>query len=487
MEFFASWLKENQGLLKTVLKFAQGRGVKLYLVGGVLRDIFLGREKENPDFDFCLKKGAINFSRLLARELSAGFVALDEIHGCGRVVKKLKGKIYTLDFSDFRGKDLADDLLHRDFSINAMAVELDKLFSGRHLSEILIDPYSGRKDLNSGLIRMINRHSFDEDPLRILRSFSLACLFNLKISAQTLKAVKAKKNKLSKVSCERIRDEIFKILSCRRSYEFLIQLDRHRILDLIIPEIENMRKMKKRSKFNLDVWGHSLESAKKIELITDSLRRDAQIEQYLKEEISSGRRRLELIKLATLLHDLGKPKTFRVKKGKVTFYGHDRLGGRMVGDIAARLRLSNEETQILKKTVALHLRPGFLVTNPLLTPRARFRFFRDAGGEAVSVLLVSLADERATKGYLILDKIRKRYERVIPKLMREYFLRQQEESPRRLIDGNDLLRHFKLKPSPLIGKILTELEELQAIGRIRTKAAGFEAAAKIIKNTSKRV
>lgn len=483
MEFFSQWFNTNRDLLKSILEIAKDRKVKLYLVGGVLRDILLEKEKENPDLDFCLKNGAINFARILARKLKCGFVALDEIHGCGRVVKKMKGKIYTLDFSDFRGKILEDDLLHRDFSINSMAVELEKLFNYRQLNSLLIDPYGGRKDLKAGVVRIVNKHSFDEDPLRILRAFSLAATFDMRIEKGTLRLIDLKKNKLKNVSYERIRDEVFKILSSRKGYAFLIQLDRYGILDLVIPEIKMLRRFKQR-RYHLDVWGHSLETVKKLELLINSLTRNAEIRDYLSEEISLGRRRAELLKLAALLHDIGKPLTFRIQKGKVRFHGHERLGAHMVSDIAIRLKLSNEEARILKKTILLHLRPGYMVSNAVLTPRARFRFFRDAAGEAVSVLLISWADERATRGYLLLNKIRKRYERLIPRLIKDYFAKEKRSKPVRLVNGNDLMKRFKLAPSPLIGKILRELEELQAIGKIKTKTDGLKAAAGIISRQS---
>jgi poly(A) polymerase len=485
MKFLSLWFKTNQDLLRSILKIAKDKKVKLYLVGGVLRDIILKRQKDNLDLDFCLKKGAINFAREVARKLGAGFVVLDESHGCGRVVKKMKDKIYTLDFSDFRGKTLEDDLLHRDFSINSMAVELEDFCKSRDLDKVLIDPHGGRNDLRSRIILSINKTGFDEDPLRILRAFSLAALFDLGIAKETLRQVDSKKDKLKRVSAERIRDEIFKILSGQKSFELLTQLDKHGILDLIIPEIKDIRNLDRRSKYKLRVWKHSLETVKSLQRIIKSLSRRAEIKNYLLQDISSGRRRSELIKLAALLHDLGKPKTFRIQKNKIKFYGHERVGADMVSNIGFRLKLSNEELRVLRKIVMLHLRPGYLVSNPVLTPRAKFRFFRDANVEAVSVLLIALADERATRGYLSLEKFRQRYERLIPRLIRGYFLAEQEVKPSRLINGNDLMEHFKLPPSPLIGKILSELQELQAIGKIKTKAEGFKKVSRMIKNTSK--
>ncbi|MCX5708489.1 MAG: hypothetical protein NTY14_05915 [Candidatus Omnitrophica bacterium] len=138
---------------------------------------------------------------------------------------------------------------------------------------------------------------------------------------------------------------------------------------------------------------------------------------------------------------------------------------------------------MLKRIVFMHLRPGYLVTNPVLTAKAKFRFFRDAGEEAGAVLILALADERSTKGYLLLDKSRKIYEKLIPRLLKEYFNKQKNIPQARLVDGNDIMKRFKLPPSPLIGKVLRELEELRAIKKIKTKEQAYNAAKVIIKNT----
>lgn len=179
-------------LLKKILRLAKKKKKKLYIVGGYLRDIFLNREKENPDIDFCLKRGAINFGRELTKNIKCGFVILDKDHGACRLVKKIKDKVYTLDFTDFRGKTLGEDLLHRDFTINALCIELEKIWEKKNLNNFLVDPYNGRKDLKSKIIRMINPQGFDEDPLRILRAFSLSSIFGFKIDKPTLKVNKVK-------------------------------------------------------------------------------------------------------------------------------------------------------------------------------------------------------------------------------------------------------------------------------------------------------
>ncbi len=191
---------KDQKLLKTIYRFAKAKRVKLYLVGGVLRDLILGRERENPDFDFCLKKGAISFGSRLSRKIKAGFVVLDKEHGACRLVKRIENKIYTLDFTDFRGPTLEKDLLHRDFTANALALDLEKVFTADTLDNLLIDPYQGREDLKNKKIRVASKKSFTEDPLRILRAFSFSFMLGFKIDKETLKLAKLEKDKLLEVS-----------------------------------------------------------------------------------------------------------------------------------------------------------------------------------------------------------------------------------------------------------------------------------------------
>jgi len=472
-------LKERN-LLRLVLSTAKKRRIKLYLVGGYLRDILLKREKANPDIDFSLKKNAIAFAKALQRKIKAGFVVLDKEHGCARLVKRIKDKVYTLDFTDFRGKTITEDLFHRDFTINALAIELEKLFLSEDREDAIIDPYKGRADLKSKIIRMVNKKAFDEDPLRILRAFSLAIIFDFKIDKETLKTIKLKAKGLSRVSYERIRDELFKILERPNAFSYLQDLDRLKILKIIIPEIEVMRGLKQGPYHHLDVWKHSLETVKQLELLITQLEDNSEVGDYLNEIISPGRSRRALIKLGALLHDTGKPAALRREDGKIKFHGHERISSDITENIAERLKLSNDERDSLDKMVLWHLRPGYLADNEEITPRAIFRYFRDTEKESVSILLISLADQRATKGPLTSQESRRHHEKVVLNLIREYFRREKEKKLPRLISGDDLLEKFKLQPSPLIGKILREIEELQALGKIKSKKEALERAQKFI-------
>ncbi|MDD5729741.1 MAG: HD domain-containing protein [Candidatus Omnitrophica bacterium] len=489
MKYLSNWLLENKYLLKEVERLARKKRVKLYIVGGIIRDILLGRRKDNPDIDFCLEKGAINFARQASKELKSGFVVLDRAHGCARVVKKSKGRIYTLDFTDFRGKTLKDDLSHRDFGINSLAVGLEKICAlpeinhFKEFEELLYDPCGGLKDLKEKKIRLVNKKGFDEDPLRIMRAFSLASLLDFKIDKQALGLINLKKRKITSVSAERVRDEIFKMLCGRSSWDSVMKLDKLGLLDLLVPEFKPMRELNQGPYHHLDVWNHSLETFRHLELILNNPPISEKITPYLEEEVSYGRKRYELLKLAALLHDIGKPRTLRMEKGKVTFHGHERTGAFMAQDIGIRFKLSNDEIKLLKSIIFAHLRPGYLADNAVLTPRAKFRFYRDTGPEAVSVLLVSLADQRATAGRLATKDSRLRHEKLVRRLLREYFTEQKAEKKERLLNGNDLIKQFKLKPSRVIGRLLSEIEEAQAIGRIKSKEEALRLAAKLIKKS----
>jgi len=472
---------KDQNILKEIHNFAKYRRVKLYLVGGALRDLILKREKANPDLDFAVKKSAISFGRNLARKMRAGFVVLDKERGACRVVKKIGGKTYTFDFSDFRGKTLEEDLKHRDFTINSMALELGSAFNGKGIDGLLVDPYGARQDLKRKIIKVVNNGSFSEDPLRILRAFSFSSILGFEIDKETLRLARSEKAKLAGVSFERIRDELFKIFDTDKAFDCFTTLDKLKILEILFPEIKKMRGIGQGPYHHLDVWQHTLESIRQLDFLLKEIK-DKEIQEYLDCIISASRTRRQLLRLGSFLHDVGKPATMRREKGRTTFHGHEREGLNLSAAIAKRLKLSNEEMYSLHKMVLWHLRPGYLADSEHPTARAKFRFFRDAGREALAVLLLSLADQRATKGPLTTMKARKQHEKVVACLIREHLAKNKEEKKERLINGNDIMKKFKLAPSKLIGKLLSSLEELQAIGKINSKEEAFKAASKLLKN-----
>lgn len=472
--------KIDQDTLRPIYNFSKSKKIKLYLVGGALRDLILKRKKDNPDFDFCLKTGALSFGQKLAKELRAAYVVLDEEHAACRLVKRIGGKLFTFDFTDFRAPVLEKDLLHRDFTINSMALELGNVFLGKDLNELIIDPYSGRDDLKRKIIKVTGINSFCEDPLRILRAFSFSCMLGFALDKETLCLAKKEKDKIDAVSSERIREELFKIFDSPLAYASFVTLDKLKILDIIFPEIKPMRNIGQGPYHHLDVWQHTLETLNQFELILKAIKQTPDINNYMQIEISGLRKRASLLKLACILHDVGKPGALRREKGKIIFHGHERVGLGLTRVISRRLKLSNEECRSLERIVLWHLRPGYLADNQAPTQRAIFRYFRDTGSDALAVLLLSLADQRATKGPLTTALSRVNHEKTVKSLIRKLLKKNNEKKLVRLLNGNDLMKKFKLAASPLVGKVLSALEEAQAIGKIKNKKEAFVLAAKII-------
>ena len=486
MDSLTKKLLDNHFLTITK-KVAKKNKAQVYLVGGFLRDLVLKREKEDLDLDFTIKKDAIRIAKSMAKELKADFVILDKERGCARVVLNECDKITTLDFADFRDKDLEKDLLHRDFTINTLAVDINKINKKNTFGDIVIDLYGGRKDLSKGVVRMVSRYSLEDDPLRMVRAYSLGAQLNFKIEPKTVKKIKTEKDKIPTVAYERIRDEFFKILEVDNSVTWLKSMDRAGVLEKVIPHINVMRNIKQGAYHHLDVWKHTLETVLQLEKLfkEKEIQDNEEIRNYLEQDVVLKRSKKAILKLGALLHDIGKPKAKRQKEGKTLFYGHERIGKEITKNIVSLLKLSTKERDALEKIIFWHLRPGYLADDTTPTQRAIFRYFRDTGDEGVSILILGIADQRATRGPLTKGSNRTHHERVVMDLIKHYFDKKKEKPFVRLINGNDLIKKLKLKPAPIFAKILREVEESQADGSIKTEKQALALAKKIAKKSRK--
>jgi poly(A) polymerase len=484
MDPFISKLQNNP-FLRAVRKIAQKNKIQVYLVGGFLRDLILKRDAANFDLDFTLKKNAIKFAKSVARKLKADFVVLDKERGCARVVYNKANKSFTLDFADFRDETLEKDLSRRDFTINTLAIDINKLNDKVKFNQIVINRHNGLKDLKDGIICMVSQFSLEEDPLRIVRVFSLAAILNFTIESQTIKKLKQLKDKIPTVAYERIRDELFKILESEDTIFYLKLMDKYGVLEKIIPHINVMRNVKQGAYHHLDVWNHSLETVLQLEKLfkEKEIEDNLEMKNYLNQDIVFNRSRKAIMKLGALLHDIGKPKAKMQKDGKTLFYGHERIGRDITNNIVELLKLSTKERDMLEKMIFWHLRPGYLADIKMPSARAIFRYFRDTQDEGISILLISLADQRATRGPLTDPASRKRHEKTIRELIDYYFAKQKEKPMARLIDGNDLIKKLKLKPAPIFSKILGSVEEAQAEGKVKTKNQALELAKKIARKS----
>lgn len=345
------------------------------------------------------------------------------------------------------GTSLEEDLSRRDFTINAIA------FDGRRL----IDPYGGQNDLHAQIIRAVGkpRSRFQEDALRLLRAVRIAAELGFMIEPETFAAIKENASLIQKISAERVRDELLRLLAAPHAADGVLLLKNTALLTEIIPELELAFAVQQKSpqRHHLyDVGTHLVMS--------------------LKHCPSSD----PIVRLATLTHDLGKPATFKQDTGGViTFYNHEVAGARMVKNIARRLRLSNKQSARLIPLVRWH---QFSV-DERQTDSALRRFIRRVGKENLEdVLALRIGDRlgggaRETSWRLELFKKR---------------LAEVQKQPFTVADlavnGYDVMQEFKCKPGPLVGKILNQLFAEVEEGKLANKQEALLARMRKLKSTN---
>ena len=472
-------------IVEQVCAFLQERSIEAYLVGGCVRD-WLGRSSH--DFDFAVAGDALKLARRVADRMGAAFVLLDEERGTGRVVTKGEdGQRLFIDFARLQGDDIIADLSRRDFTVNAIAVAV-----GADIGSRIIDPYSGQRDLQLGVVRAVSETAFDDDPLRTLRAVRLAAEMQASIEQETVRLLCEAVPLIANVSAERVRDELSKILALPGALQNLRYLDEVGLLVVIIPELETLKGVEQSAPHYLDVFEHSLETVRRLEQVVDVVEgyngeevADGalsliplllspffrQLSAHLLQTISGDRSRLTVLKLVALLHDLGKPATKSFDdEGNIHFYGHEEEGAEVVGAILRRLRFGGNEVALAKTIVANHMRPPLLAGEEVVTRRAVYRFFRDTGDAGVDTLLFYLADHLATWGpNLRMARWRRRVE-LVASMLADYYERHQKViSPPKLISGYDLMEEFGLQEGPRIGELLEAVREAQVEGEVRTK------------------
>ena len=464
--------------LAEVSFLAKKNNVGVWLVGGALRDIVIKKDKEITDFDFCIERSTFFFASEFRKLTKSKMIVLDERQKSYRIIAKKEEKAYTYDFTRIRGKDLKSDLLSRDFTVNTLALSLNDMPRVK-----IIDLLGARRDLIKKRIKMVSRQVLEDDPLRILRAFSLSCLYGFKIEKKTERALGEYRKLLGRVSKERINEELFKILAAKKSYPAIKKMSDLFIIDEIIPCITPCRRVRQGGYHHLDVWGHSLEALFRLETLVDRrLSKDKNINNYLSKNVSGKHRLIDVIKLAVILHDIGKPPAKRIVNGKVIFHTHEKIGADLIEQVYKELKLSIKEKEIVKKLIFWHLRPGYLADQENRpSERAVYRFFRDTDDYGPAVVILSLADWRATRGPLTNSKKRRRHEKVMLNLIKKYFDDKKKKPIPKLINGFDIMRRFKIKPSPLVGEILRKIREEQELGNVRNKREAYRLAQMIIK------
>ncbi len=478
---------------------------EIYLVGGAVRDLFINRI--SSDLDFALPSGGIAVARSVANALHADFLPLDDERDTGRViVKEENGLRIFLDFATYRGVNLEADLRARDFTINSLAYDLH--------AQAIIDPLDGAKDIRTKTIRACAPTSISDDPIRILRAIRQAAGFGFQIEKHTRELLKQSADQLGRVSPERLRDELFKILQGPKPDASMRALEMLGVLPHLLPELVPMKGAQQSEPHIYDVWTHTLSVLAHLEGIISALRigYDAektndmftglltlrlgryreQIAKHFTQSLNTDRSLRSLLFLAALYHDVSKPETKTVEEnGRIRFFDHDVKGADVVVRRAEAFNLSNDEVERLYKIIKNHMRIHFF-TNRLevdkQTPsrKAIYRFFRDSGEAGVDLVLLGLADFRGMRGPNLEQDAWVAYLDIARILLENYWERPEEIiAPPRLLDGHELMKELDLKPGPLVGQLLEAIRENQATGKIesREQAVAF-AREEIVKGPS---
>jgi tRNA nucleotidyltransferase/poly(A) polymerase len=474
-------------MIRSLVEIANREDHQLYLVGGFIRDIFFGKACKDVDF---VTARAADLAGSLVKGTFNKAVLIDKKYGTLRLIPADKNAnvsgSFNVDLSPLRGSSIQEDLVQRDFTLNSLGVNLSSWYASDALE--IIDPLGGLADADGGWLRACGQSSLKDDPLRILRAHRLASRYGLSLEQKTREWAIDSRRGLEQVAVERIRDELFAILSANRSAPVLRSLDEDGILMLILPECEPMKGVRQNGYHHLDVWEHSLASLEALEswladpqelLGTCSQEAMAVLDQH----IAGDRTLRSLVKFGILIHDIGKPACRTVdEKGFTHFYGHEKAGTELAASLCGRLRLSNREIDFISQLVRQHMRPIHLFTSESPSRRALSRLFR-LGPELYWPLFFSFAsDYMATLGPKSPSGNKRELFQQIHTWLQFYDqqIKPKEASPP-LVNGRDLMDHLDISPGPVLGKLLSTLRELQWEGQINSREEALRKAAQLLR------
>ncbi len=434
-----------------VSEIAMEQNTDAYVIGGFVRDTLLGRECK--DIDIVVIGNGIEIARKTAARIDKNIpvsvfktfgTAMFRYNGMEIEFVGARRESYRQDSRKptIENGSLEDDQNRRDFTINALAISLNKSSYGK-----LLDPFNGLKDLEDGIIRtpLDPINTFSDDPLRMIRAIRFATKLGFTIEDKTLSALRTERERIAIVSEERITDELNKILLTERPSTGFYLLDDCGLLEIIFPELALMKGIDTvNGRQHKDNFIHTL-------MVLDNL---AQKSDNL------------WLRWAALMHDIGKPgtKRYEVIHGW-TFHGHDFLGSKMLPEIFRRMRLPlNEKMKYVQKLVRLHLRPIALVQD-VVTDSAVRRLLAEAEDDIDDLMLLCEAD--ITSG--IEDKVKKYLSNF--KLVREKLKELEERDTIRNfqppVTGEEIIATFNMKPSKEVGIIKATIKEAILEGTIR--------------------
>ena len=444
--------------------FPEKTGV--YVVGGSIRDLLSGRKP--LDYDLAVEHDAELFARRLAGETSGRVVELGK-HGFKMI--RVITKDHFFDITPISGNDIISDLRDRDFTINAMAMEVS--------SESLIDPLGGQKDLKAGKVRMVSRDVFRSDPLRLIRAYRMASAFSFSIDKDTRAAIAEDAELIRKTAEERIREELFKILQHTGSQLYLTQMAQSGLLFGVFPEFLNLKQLRMHPDDPRTVFDQTLDAYAQLEKL---LNPDGEFRRAtgLPFKDADGSRSV-ILKWSLLFHDLGLEQTVQAPaddpSGSYSVQAENSAA--LAQTICKRLRFSRRQIDAIGFIVQHHFRPYVLFQNsPKMEDISKgfIRLFLLCRGMTPDVLIHALADY-TVKNDLNPTRIRE-FEKFNHRLIEQYYtvLRPRASLPPP-ISGRDLIEEFGVKPSKEFRHIITRVEE----ERLAKESYSREDALKLVK------
>jgi tRNA nucleotidyltransferase/poly(A) polymerase len=443
---------KEYGSVLSILKIAGalGKNKKVYVVGGFVRDLIMG--KELNDIDIMIVGEGIPFAKKLADELGVKKIIPFEKFGTAIIPnREIQIEVATARKENYNTEsrkpseviytDLQEDLLRRDFTINSMAMDLHPDSFGD-----LTDPFGGILDIEKKVLQtpLDSDETFSEDPLRMMRAAYFVSKLGFELDRSARASMKKQASRIEIVSAERIRDEFIKILSTKKPSTGLKILQKTGLMEKVFPEIDVMYGIEQTAEWHhKDIFAHTLQVVDNAAELTDKME----------------------IRFAALVHDIAKPNTRRIdqKKG-YTFHGHDAIGERMLNKVAGRMKLSNDLKSYLKKLTLLHLRPIALVKD-IVTDSAVRRLMVSAGEDLDDLMILCRADI-TTKNPKRVEQYLKNFNKV-EKKMANVVERDAMKSFQSPIRGDEIMKICGLIEGRRVGEIKNAIEEAILDGEIK--------------------
>jgi tRNA nucleotidyltransferase/poly(A) polymerase len=471
----------------------------VYLVGGAVRDALRG--VSSHDLDFAVPHGAIKLAFTVANALGVPAFVLDRERDTGRVVLDKDG--IMLDFARFRGNDLEADLRGRDFTVNAMAWRI-----GGPPDQNVTDPTGGVSDLAQGILRQTRDGAIAEDPVRALRAVRLRHSLGFSLEPTTAKAAAAAAASLGRISAERVRDELLRIMNLHAVAAALEELMALGLLPAVLPEIAALGPLQQSPPHRDRVLAHTQSVLRWLTALTRHLLgQDAQpgsgrqatlpseavtllasfrhgLQEHLERPVAGLLTGLDLLVWSGLFHDAGKAAAqTEDASGRIRFLGHEQAGATLVASRLRALRFSNEAIRHVEAVVAGHMRPLLLAQQSSVSRRAVFRYFRALDGAGIDVVLLSLADHLATyEGATDPAPGDAAWEALIAvcrQLLAHYYEAYETTvRPTPLVDGHALMEALGIAAGPELGRLLRLIEEAQAAGEVATRTEALALASR---------